>query len=116
VKGQFVSIPTGVLSYGTAAGIQAALSSLNMELTAMSGSTMAASSGIEPMGTEGASIVSSVQQLANQADYESMFMLGMSFMQMDTAANVIHVAEVQAAEGFSQVAVAAVDLAGTALV
>jgi hypothetical protein len=40
----------------------------------------------------------------------------MAFMQMDTAANVIHVGEVQAADGVSQAVLAAVDLAGTALV
>ncbi|MCV7286087.1 hypothetical protein H7J87_12165 [Mycolicibacterium wolinskyi] len=111
-----MSIPTGVLSYGTTAGIQAALTSLNTELTAMSGATMAASSIIEPMGMEGASIVASVQQLANQASWEGMFMMGMGFMQMDTAANMIHVAEVQAADGVSHAVVSAVDLAGTVMV
>lgn len=111
-----MAIPTGVLSYGTTEGIQAALSSLNMELGVMTGSTMAASTGIEPMGSEGASIVSSVQQLANQSVWEAMFMTGLGFMQVDTAANMIHVAEVQAADGVSNAIVAAVDLAGTALI
>lgn len=111
-----MSIPTGVLSYGTTAGIQAALSSLNAELSAMSGATMAASSGIEPMGMEGASIVSSVQQLANQAGWEAMFMTGMGFMQVDTAANMMHVAEVQAADGVSNAVLSAVDLTSTIFV
>lgn len=111
-----MSLPTGVLSYSTTAGIQAALSSLNAELSAMSGATMAAGATIEPMGTEGASIVSSVQQLANHAGWEAMFMMGMGFMQMDTIANVVHVGEVQAADGVSQAVLSAVDLAGTALV
>lgn len=111
-----MALATGVLSYGTTAGIQAALSSLNMELAAMSGATMSASSTIQPMGSEGASIVSSVQQLANQSVWEAMFTMGLGFMQADTVANMIHVAEVQAADGVSQAVVAAVDLAGTALV
>ncbi|CAN3132261.1 hypothetical protein ACNUDN_30490 [Mycobacterium sp. smrl_JER01] len=111
-----MALPTGVLSYGTTAGIQSALSSLNMELAAMSGSTMAASSTIEPMGSEGASIVASVQQLANQSVWEAMFTTGLGFMQVDTIANIVHVAEVQAADGVSQAVVAAVDLGATALV
>lgn len=111
-----MSLPTGVLSFGTTAGIQSALSALNAELAGMSGATMAAGATIAPMGTEGASIVSSVQQLANHAGWEAMFMTGLGFMQVDTAANVAHVGEVQAADGVSQAVLAAVDLAGTALV
>jgi len=111
-----MSLPTGVLSYGTTAGIQSALSALNAELVGNAGATLATGATIEPMGTEGASIVSSVQQLANHAGWNSMFMLGMGFMEMDTVANMAHVAEVQAADGVSQAVVAAVDLAGTVFV
>ncbi|WP_147382297.1 hypothetical protein [Mycobacteroides abscessus] len=110
-----MSLPTGVLSYGTTQAIQAGLSSLNMELMGLSAATMSTAAGVEPMGGEGASIVSSVQQQANHFGWETMFNLGLGFMQLDTLANVVHVGEVQACDMASQAVLDAVDLAGLVL-
>ncbi|SHQ45913.1 hypothetical protein [Mycobacteroides abscessus] len=111
-----MSLPTGVLSYSAAQGIQAGLQSLNAELLGLSGATMATGAGVgELMGSEGASIVSSFQALANHFGWGTMFDLGLGFMQMDTVANIAHVAEVQACDEASQAVVQAVDLAGLVL-